>query len=420
MPRWLALHISTVGNNQIRIGIFYTADPLGMIPGGIETFIRGIVRWAPDDLEINVVGVTTDPVARPVGKWTVCDLGRGKFNHLPVYEIKDPGKQARIPTTIKYMIFLARWVYRLRSRFDVLEFHRIEPVAMFLFDKTPKNAFFHQNMEVLHDKSSDIRWKYMPWLYFIIEKFLLHRLHSIFAVREDAVKTYQERYPEIAERFRFTPTWMDPDIFYPPTPEEYRALREELLVRKGISRDNLVMISVGRLDTQKDPLLMLNAFSEICRIKPASCLVIIGDGVLLSSVKSRIRELGLEEKVLMTGLLEAAKVAKYLRAADLFVLSSVYEGMPMCVLEAMGCGLPVATTDVGEVRRVVRPGRNGEITKNRTIKGLTEAILLCIDNIEKYRGKPSLEIAAEYVPEKILAPIYDNYRHLALARKART
>ena len=46
----------------------YPADPLGAIPGGIDTFIRGMLRWAPEDLEISLLGATTDVIKRPVRK----------------------------------------------------------------------------------------------------------------------------------------------------------------------------------------------------------------------------------------------------------------------------------------------------------------------------------------------------------------
>ena len=57
---------------KINVNTVYQTDPLGVIPGGIDTFIRGIICWAPDDIEINIVGGTTDRINRPLFKWTKC------------------------------------------------------------------------------------------------------------------------------------------------------------------------------------------------------------------------------------------------------------------------------------------------------------------------------------------------------------
>ncbi|MFL6573468.1 MAG: hypothetical protein ACJ8G4_17040, partial [Burkholderiales bacterium] len=57
---------------MVRVRIFYQTDPAGAIPGGIDTFIRGMLKAAPADVELSVVGLTTDPLARPVGRWTEC------------------------------------------------------------------------------------------------------------------------------------------------------------------------------------------------------------------------------------------------------------------------------------------------------------------------------------------------------------
>jgi glycosyltransferase involved in cell wall biosynthesis len=91
----------------------------------------------------------------------------------------------------------------------------------------------------------------------------------------------------------------------------------------------------------------------------------------------------------------------------------------MSVLEALGSGLPVATTDVGEVRRVVRPGVNGEIAGSRSVEDLVRAVADCLDRLDTYAGAPCTEAVADYVPHKVLAPVYETYRALAARAKER-
>ena len=402
----------------IRLGIVYPADPLGSIPGGIESFIRGIIRYAPADLEVCVVGVTTDAAARPVRQWTECRLGPAKYRHFAVFEIDAPGRQRRIPETVRFMAGILPRLRRFHRNFDVLEFHRMEPVALFLADPTPKTAVFHQNMEVIRSAESDIRWKHLPGLYFGVERMLIRHLDSAFFVRADAVEACAMRYPVLAERFRFTPTWMDPEIFFPLPPDERATLRERLFHPHGARDSDRVLITVGRLDTQKDPLLLAAAFAELSRVASDVRLIFIGDGVLRAQTEERLRSLGLLDRVTFTGLLPPPVVAQYLNAADLFVLASAYEGMPMAVLEALGCGLPVCTTDVGEVRRAVTSGVNGEIVPERTPAALARGLALCLERLHAYRGRPAVEAASVFVPAKVLEPFYANYRTLAHAGPA--
>jgi glycosyltransferase involved in cell wall biosynthesis len=131
----------------------------------------------------------------------------------------------------------------------------------------------------------------------------------------------------------------------------------------GLPADTRLMIFVGRLDRQKDPLLLLDAFARSAASDPGLHLVVVGDGALRGEVEAGIATRGIAKRVTLLGALGAARIAGWLRAADLFVLSSAYEGMPIAVLEALACGFPVASTDVGEIRRVVRDGITGRIAK---------------------------------------------------------
>lgn len=394
-----------------KVCIIFPADPVGTIPGGIDTFIRGILRWAPDDISLSLVGVTTDRSARPLGKWTECDLGRRKFRFYPIIALDDPGKRSVLPLSLRFSAALA--LKNVTRDFDVLEFHRIEPSLLYYFSDKPKNAFIHLNMEVLHNKNSDIRWKNLPWLYYKLEDWLLPRMQSVFAVRDDAVDAYRKRFPEIADRFHFTPTWMDPDVFYPAMEHGRADLKNRLGKVYGFNSSDTLLISVGRLDQQKDPILLLDAFEKIAKVVPDVRLIMVGDGVLHNTIIAHLEKRGLKDKVILAGLRSAAEIADLLRVSSVFVLSSAYEGMPMCVLEALGSGLPAAVTDVGEIRRIIEPGINGEIAEDHSPDSLASAVLACIKHYDVYNGKPCLDVALNYTPSKVLKPVYENYRRLA-------
>ncbi len=107
-----------------------------------------------------------------------------------------------------------------------------------------------------------------------------------------------------------------------------------------------------------------------------------------------------------------------LRGSDLLVLSSDYEGMPRCVVEALGCGIPVATTDVGEVKKVVKSGVNGNIAHDFSDEAFIACLEDVIEKVDAYRGQACVDAVEDYTPAKVLAPVFDSYREAVLARSA--
>jgi glycosyltransferase involved in cell wall biosynthesis len=395
----------------VKVCIVYPADPVGVIPGGIDTFIRGILRWAPDDVEISLVGVTTESNKRPVGQWTVCDLGRSRFRFFPVIALKNPAGRSKFPLSVRFVLGLLR--RRPEVHADVLEFHRLEPSLLYLWDQRPRTAIVHQNMQELDNKQSDILWRHFPGLFYWLEDRLIPRFSSVYAVREDAVAWYRERYSRLSDRFSFLPTWYDPEIFFPAPRDDAKDMRAVMRKEFGFRDDTTIIITVGRLDSQKDPMLVARSFQHLARQRNDVRLIFVGDGVLREKVESFVREAGLSEYVRLAGLRSAPDVAVMLRASDLFVLGSAYEGMPMCVLEALGSGIPVVTTDVGEVNKVVKSGQNGFVVSERTPDAISHALDDALTNLDRFRCGPCVLAANKFVPEKVLAPLYDNYRVLA-------
>jgi glycosyltransferase involved in cell wall biosynthesis len=170
------------------------------------------------------------------------------------------------------------------------------------------------------------------------------------------------------------------------------------------------------LDRQKDPLLLVEAMRLVCKAEPQICVLLIGDGSLRHAVESRIDALNLRSHFRILGACAPVFVAEVLRAADLFVMSSAYEGMPIAVLEALASGVPVVTTDVGEVARVVRNGCNGEIVAVRTPEALADGVQNVLLHLDALRGAPCRQAVAPYSPERALSQIFEHHRGQAARR----
>jgi glycosyltransferase involved in cell wall biosynthesis len=117
------------------------------------------------------------------------------------------------------------------------------------------------------------------------------------------------------------------------------------------------IVTVGRMVTQKNPLLFVAAAAALRAQSPAARFTLIGDGPLRGEVAAAVRAAGLEDACVLAG--ERGDVPQLLGQADLFWLTSDWEGLPNALIEALACGLPAVVTDVGGVRDLVRDGQEG-------------------------------------------------------------
>jgi glycosyltransferase involved in cell wall biosynthesis len=144
----------------------------------------------------------------------------------------------------------------------------------------------------------------------------------------------------------------------------HRAERAEVRARLGVEDPAFLWIAVGNLRPAKDYPTLLEAAAQCARTRPDFRLAIVGGGTgdprptpYAEGLRQRAEALQLGSKVTFLG--SRADVPWLLRAADAFVLSSAWEGMPNTLMEAMASGLPVVATDVGDVRELVEEGRSG-------------------------------------------------------------
>jgi glycosyltransferase involved in cell wall biosynthesis len=142
--------------------------------------------------------------------------------------------------------------------------------------------------------------------------------------------------------------------------------------RHGFGPADCLVVSLARLDTQKNPLHLIGAFAEGLRDAPAAHLLMAGEGALLEPARQLANQAGLAARVHFLGLCE--DVAELLSACDLFALGSDWEGAPMAIVEAMAAHLPVVATAVGGVPDLVEDGVTGILVPARDRSALGRAL----------------------------------------------
>lgn len=122
----------------------------------------------------------------------------------------------------------------------------------------------------------------------------------------------------------------------------------------------------------------------------------IGDGMDFEVMKEYCKQLGLNGNVIFKGLLEGNELASALSQGDFLVLSSNYENLPVVILEALSCGIPVVSTNVGGIHEVIN-NENGILVKPNDNRNLAEAIMTMMNKCHTYE------------PETLRAPILEHY-----------
>jgi sugar transferase (PEP-CTERM/EpsH1 system associated) len=150
----------------------------------------------------------------------------------------------------------------------------------------------------------------------------------------------------------------------------------------------LAVINVGRLDPVKDQAGLIAAFKLLCDSSPATAarlrLVIVGEGACRNDLETQIARLGLHSQVCLLG--DRKDVPEILAECDVFALSSVAEGIPLTLLEAMAAGLPIVATRVGGVGEVVVDGVTGTLVEPSNPAALAHALRGYVEN-ESRRGQ---------------------------------
>jgi len=139
-------------------------------------------------------------------------------------------------------------------------------------------------------------------------------------------------------------------------------------------------ISVARLSPQKGLDVLLEAIAVVRASHPRIRLHVVGDGELRDALLKQADGLGLRDSLVLEGRLTAAEVAARLAAADVFALSSRYEGSPLALMEAMASGLPCVATDVSGVRDLIPDEQCGRVVPVGDVRAMAAAIAELLDD----------------------------------------
>jgi len=195
------------------------------------------------------------------------------------------------------------------------------------------------------------------------------------------------------------------------TPEQVAQKRAATRARLGIGADDVVVGFLGRLAPQKAPDVAVRAFRQILDGRPATRIVLAGDGPEGARLRALMSELGLGDRIVQ---LPVANGPDVIPAFDLFLMTSRYEGFPYVLLEALAAGCAIVTTRVGGVVDCVLDGENGAVVDDVDPDPIARAVLAIVndpDTLNRMRAE-SRARAALFSIDRMLDRTAELYRSL--------
>lgn len=304
--------------------ILQVIDNLQMYGGAQRLQVLFAQALSGRDLELTVMSLQDDRNSPIPG---VLEQAGARVVYFPGESLVDPFRFRRMTSYIQ------------REAFDVIHTHltfaNILGIAAAGFNHKAAVSSLH-NERIQKRRYFGIKIR--------AETYLLRNVaKEVIAVGHSAAEAHRSRLA--GKPIRVVPNAIE--IPARLTPEERQLIRAEL----ADNPERPLVVAVGRLVPQKAFHDLIAAFGQVAARFPLAKLLIIGQGHLQPALETQIMEAGLAEQVELLG--PRKDVPRLLAACDLFVNSSLWEGLSIAMLEAMAAGLPVVATNVGDAPRLV-------------------------------------------------------------------
>lgn len=200
-----------------------------------------------------------------------------------------------------------------------------------------------------------------------------------------------------------------------PSRDQILSLRREL----GLPGDARVIVAAGRFSRQKGFSYLLDALPEVLRSFPNAHLMLIGEGELRGDLERQAERLGVTDRVHLPGY--RRDVPRLLHASDLFVLPSLYEGLPNVMLEAMAAGIPVVATSVNGVPEVIEEGVSGLLIPPGNARHIQSALCALLSDrgrAEEIGDSGQRRVKSEFTVEGMVDGVERVFRNAVLRKRS--
>ncbi|NQU82946.1 MAG: glycosyltransferase family 4 protein [Parcubacteria group bacterium] len=330
--------------------------------GGAQGVVYDLTTNLPKDKFLVEVAVSPDGLL----------VERLREKGIKVYEIPSLQREIGLMKDIKTMFVLFRLIRK--GKYDIVHCHSTK--AGLLGRLAAKLA-----------RTKDIYFTAHSWGFYNKEEYgkkvvlfkWFQKIGSMFSskivcvsekVKQDGLKN------KIAKANKFLVIKNGIDFQLKDTKQ---GIREQM----GIPQDKIIIVMTARLAHPKNPLMFLEASKIVKNTFPEIKFMLIGDGIFMDECKEFVQNNNLGHTSALLGEKTPEQTRKLMKACDVFVLCSKFEGMPITIIEAMFAGLPIVASDVGGVGELVKNNQNGFLLKTQNPEELAERIIYLAKNKNK-------------------------------------
>lgn len=311
--------------------VFVTGvDPNKCELGGIQVYVIELIRHLLElssSLSISLLGISYDKPSTT----------------LPITFI--PVLKNEKMSTYRFLYRLLLTTPSLKIPNDaIIHSQRPEEILAFVlfYKHNPKVLTLHGNGYVNMVRKRGI---IIGTFYRIIEYIVLKKVDNVIFVVEDAYNFYIKKYPWLKGKTVVIPVGINT--------EQFKLMDKHQMRRKyGFGSKDKIIMFVGRLEEEKNLEFLLRTFKNVNKNVEDARLVLVGDGRERKNLKNLAEQLELDNITFMGSVLHD-NIPEVLSCADVFVLCSLYESGPIVVQEALACGVPCVTTNVGRAKEFI-------------------------------------------------------------------
>ena len=308
-----------------------------------------------------------------------------KVKHLKLYDVPNLRREVSIINDIRAFLYL----YKLIKKENFTIIHTHSSKAGFLgriaamLNKTPIVIHTIHGF-AFHDYMNSFKKN----IFIYLEKLSAKWTHGLVTVSNLNKKKVVDLGIAPIEKLKNIYSGIDLTLFKNEKNDQFR---KEL----NLDSNHLLLGSVGRLSNQKDPITMIEAFCIVIKRFPNAHLTLVGDGELRDEILIKIDQLQLNGRVHLTG--NKNDPWKIYHSLDLFIMSSIYEGLGRSITEALSCGVPVVCTSVEGVPEIVRDNETGILVPPKDPGALATGIINSLNDMDN--AKKMAEEGRKFVNE---------------------
>lgn len=390
-----------------RLAVIHTFDPRGSKVGGIETFVRDMIAFTPDDFAFLMVGVDTTGELE-LGKVHRQEFRGVSYDFLPVLHYSDDRAKSAATSiansvTFQFMSGLIQHLPKIRR-----ELRRV-PTSVDL--QRVEFALYVRGLgipfvQMLHGEGApklqmDSILKKYRYVHNLNERAAMAACDKFLCVNPVITERMRQTYPRYAGKIDTLSTWVDTRMFH-PTPFTPLA--------------PFKVAFAGRLDLFKVPSLMFKTMARLNEKLPGGAEF----HYMGTSDPHRFKEFkDIETCSVLHGFKTADGVAEVLSNVHAGILTSEFEGMPFSVLETLGSGRPVAAIHLPQLADAIKHGKSGCLVarsedQDDMAERLSDAFVDLHGAIAAGRITPEgvAQEISDFRPEIQLAKCYENHRQL--------